>query len=96
MRRFHLVCNVIRMEAQSAFNAAIIAAIQEVMERARMTQADLACAAGIPLTTLHRRLHSKGGKSFEVVELLAICEALGIGFTDLALRAERAAATQAA
>ena len=94
MRPFHLDTNLLRMNTAHQIAAAIADAVREVMKARGETQRSVAEGAGIPLTTLHRKI--SGQTAFTVVELAAVAEYLATSITDLSLRAERIASGRAA
>ena len=62
-------------------------AVESAMHRARLTQAQLAAAAGMPFSTFKRSIH--GTRGFLVRELAVVAGVLGVparSFTEDALR----------
>lgn len=84
---FRMETTVTHMNTPEATNRSLLNVIEEAREGAGLSQRDLSVATGIPLTTLHSKL--KGHRSFTVIELASIAEALRLSLTELALRAER-------
>jgi len=91
----HMGTIVDHMDTTEALDRQLTAEVLAAMKAARKSQRDMADATGIPLVTLGRRLGGNG-KGFTVLELMRICEALGISFVEPALRAERSLLTRAA
>ena len=86
---------VVRMDTAEALARQVAAEIKNAMKAAGVSQRDVADATGIPLVTLNRRL-SGMGKPMTIAEAAAILPALNLSLTEIALRAERHLASQAA
>ena len=84
---FRLTTNVLRMNTPEAISARLAVAIAEAIKIAGLSQRDVADRCGIPLVTLSRRL--TGRTPFTIIEVAAICNALGISLIEIAVRAER-------
>lgn len=84
---FHSVSTVARMEQPQTISESLAAVVRGELAAQRITQRMASEGAGIPLTTLHRKL--SGRAPFNVVELAALAEILGVSLTEFAQRAER-------
>jgi|GEM_PF-4682527 hypothetical protein len=62
--------------------------VRDAMKDAKINQRQLANQTGIPLVTLARRL-SGGSQTFNVPELAAIGQVVGLSVVELAVRIER-------
>ena len=76
------------MDTSEAIARQITAELRAALESAGLSQREAAAATGIPLVTLNRRLSGQH-KTFDLVEVAALAELVGLGLTDLVLRAER-------
>lgn len=83
------------METQEPLARQIADEVRTAMERAGVSQRDLATKTGLPLVTLSRRLTSKG-KPFDIGELAMIADALDLSMVELVIRAERSLSRSAA
>lgn len=77
------------MDSTEALDRQLTAEVAAAAKTAGVSQRELAARTGIPLVTLTRRLGGHG-KGFTVSELVAVCAALDLSLTEVALRAERA------
>lgn len=84
---FRLTTSVVRMNTPQQVSDTLSRVVKAAMKTSGHSQRDVAEATGIPLVTLNRRL--TGSYSFTVLEVAAIAEVIGVGVTDLFLRAER-------
>lgn len=82
---------VTHMTTAQNLNQALIEVIETTRQKQKMSQRALAETAGIPLASLHSKI--KGRRLFNAVELGLVAEALGTTLTELAIHAERLAAT---
>ena len=64
------------------------AAVRRCMDSRGATLKGLSETAGIPLTTLHRRLSTPDGNPFRWTELVSVAEALGTSASRLAADAD--------
>lgn len=78
------------MEHPEQTSREIAAVVAQRMDAAGISRRDLAAQAGIPLTTLLRRLN--GSSPFVVTELLAVASVLGTSVKTLVAQAEERAA----
>lgn len=83
---FRLTTNVARMNTPQQVGAALAEVVRAAIKDAGLSQRGVAAAAGMPLVTLNRRL--TGHSAFTVVEVAAIAAVVGIGVTELFVRAE--------
>lgn len=86
---------LIPMDTTEAVARQVSVEIKAAMLAAGISQRDLAAKTTIPLVTLNRRL-TGAGKPFDLIELASIADVLGLGLTELVLRAERSASRAAA
>lgn len=94
LRLSRLTTNVLRMTTAHDVAQALALVTREAISARGLTQREASEAAGIPLTTLNRKLRGQG--PFDILELARLCDTLDVSLTDLALRAERAATRSAA
>lgn len=76
------------MTTAQSLSGALAGVVGDTIRDRGLTQRTVADQAGIPFTTLHRKL--RGIAPFNVAELAVVADVLGTTLTDLALRAERA------
>lgn len=82
------------MTTALALSSALSEVVRDLLSSRGITRREAATKAGIPLTTLQRKL--AGASPFNAVELAALANVAGVTLTDLALKAERHAGLGAA
>ena len=86
---FRLTTSVPHMTTAQSISDRLAAVVVQAIRSAGLSQRAVAEKSGIPLVTLNRRLTGKA--AFTVLEVAAVAEVVGVGVTELFLRAERAA-----
>ena len=94
MRLFRMTTTVVHMTTAHDTARALAQAVREIIEARGYTQRDVAEGAGIPLTTLSRKL--RGLTPLDAIETASLAIFLDTSLTDLALRADRITSRSAA
>lgn len=89
LRLFRLTTTMVRMTTAQTVSDALAEVLRAEAQRVGVSQRDLAEATGIPLVTLNRALTKR--RHMTSIELIRLCDALGVTLTDVALKAERLA-----
>lgn len=90
-----MVTTVSRMDTSESIARQVAVELRAAMASAGVSQRDMAAETGIPLVTLSRRLTGTG-KGFTLDEVAMVASVLGLGLTEVVLRAERAMRSAAA